>query len=239
MIVLLLENYREMSRYAADILARTLTTKPDALVCAATGHSPTGLYAHFVDLAQAKPELARQVRILKLDEWAGLGPEDEGSCDHYLTRHLLGPLGIGQDRVIAFDGKTQDPAEECKRVHAQVQAESPLDLAILGLGTNGHIGMNEPGDSLEAFCHVSTLTEESRQHGMIRHMAKPPTHGLTLGMGNLLSAEQLILMITGPGKNDICRHLLAKKTVSTQLPASFFWLHPNAICLIDSESVII
>ena len=231
-------NYQEMSLYAANILANTLSAKPDSLVCAATGHSPTGLYAHVVELARKQPDLTRHLRVLKLDEWKGLGPEDEGSCDNYLARHLLGPLGIGQEQVLAFDGKTSDPEEECRRVHNLLKQDT-LDLAILGLGTNGHIGMNEPGDSLEAFCHVSTLTEESRQHGMIRHLASPPTHGLTLGMGNLMTAAHILLLITGPGKNDIARRLLTQPTVSTQLPASLFWLHPHVTCLVDRESVTI
>lgn len=117
-----------------------------------------------------------------------------------------------------------------------MQTQAPIDLCILGLGKNGHIAFNEPGDTLHPYCHVAQLSPESMQHTMAQTMQTQPTYGLTLGMADILSAKKIILLITGSNKKSAIEKLL-QSNLTTHLPASLLWLHPDVDCLIDENSL--
>uniref|UniRef100_UPI0035937362 6-phosphogluconolactonase n=1 Tax=Pricia sp. TaxID=2268138 RepID=UPI0035937362 len=112
----------------------------------------------------------------------------------------------------------------------------PIDICILGLGKNGHIGFNEPAKTLTPFCHVAKLSEKSLQHSMANTMKPKPAYGLTLGMADILRSKKIILLLTGSDKQDIIFKLLSKE-ITTQLPASFLWLHHDVSCFIDSNAL--
>lgn len=231
MNVVTCENYERLSAQAAAIVGAQIERKHGLVVCAATGNSPVGLYVELARRATADRELFRAVRIVALDEWGGVRETDPGSAAGYLRERLVNPLAIAPDRFLAFDTAI-DPAEACRRMRAELERVGPIDLAILGLGRNGHIGFNEPGPALVPYCHVAQLTEETRRHAMTRTMADPPRHGLTLGMQEILAARRILLLVTGEGKHETVARLLSEE-VTTTLPASLLWLHGNVDCLID------
>jgi len=225
------ESYERLSAHAAALVAADVERKRNLLLCPATGSSPTGMYRDIAGRAAGDPELFRSISVVALDEWGGLGEGDPGSTTGYLKERLLDPLGIPADRFAAFD-TTVDAAIACGRMRAQLERIGPIDVCVLGLGVNGHIGFNEPTPSLVPHCHVARLSEESRRHAMARAMKNPPEFGLTLGMREILAARHIVLLVTGEGKQSVAARLLAGE-VTTMLPASLLWLHDNVDCLVD------
>lgn len=229
-------DHEAMSQQASNIITAQLTQKPDSLLCAATGGSPSRMYALLHHEAGQHPGLFARMKLIKLDEWGGLPPHHPASCEAYLQAQLIKPLGISRDRYLAFQSDAADPANECRRIQQELSRSGPIDLCVLGLGVNGHIAFNEPSDGLQAACHVAELSSQSLQHAMVADMDAKPTYGYTLGMADILQAKQIILLITGKNKEQATRSLLSGK-ITSRLPASFLSLHPNACCLIDQQAV--
>jgi len=148
---------------------------------------------------------------------------------------LLEPLRIDSERYVGFRADAADPTQECGRVQAEIDRRD-LDVCILGLGINGHLGLNEPAPSLQLGCHVASLTEESRRHGLLADLDPKPTHGVTLGIGDILRARKIVLLVTGRGKERAVAGLLAGK-LATELPVSFLALHDDADVFVDESSV--
>jgi galactosamine-6-phosphate isomerase len=212
---------------AGKIVLDAVRRKPDLVLCAATGMSPTGLYAYLAQHAKQEPALFGRMRVLKLDEWLGLPLNDPGSCESYIDRHVLRPLGVTRDRYFGFDAHAGNPTEECARVHDQV-VELGIDVAVLGVGADGHIGLNRPAATLPPFAHVVAFDPSARPHAMLT--GRGPTGGMTLGMGELLSAETIVLLAPGIVKRAVVDRL-AHPTVTTEFPVSLLWLHPRSVCL--------
>ena len=227
-------DYEEMSRRAAAHVIAAATAKSDFLLCAPTGHSPAGLYRELIRESARQPDLLRNFRVVKLDEWLEMPPSDPASCEHYLQRRLIEPLGIAAERYISFDAEAKDPAKECARISAEVDRQGPIDVCILGLGRNGHVGLNEPAPHLQPHCHVAKLSEETRGHMMMSGRGTKPASGLTLGMGDILASRNILLLVTGEGKQRAIGRFL-EATVTTDLPASFLWLHPNVDVMLDDS----
>src|SRR5262245_8914841 len=166
--------YEQMSKAAAASISEMLGHKRDAVLCTATGNSPTGLYREWVGAAQSNPGLFAAARIVKLDDWLGVPPDHPASCDYYLRHNVVDPLRVGSDRYLAFHPDAADPSQECERVQTELDRRA-LDICILGLGVNGHVGLNEPAPSLESGCHVARLTDETRTHGLLATLDVKPT----------------------------------------------------------------
>lgn len=230
-----LPDYESMSRAAADIIHDAARRKPDLLLCAATGGSPTGTYQRLVELAGRSPSDFAALRVIKLDEWGGLPMEDSGSCESYLRRHLLDPMGIADDRYVGFESRPEDGEEECREIREWLERQGPIDVALVGLGLNGHVALNEPADSLEPFAHVAELAPSSFSHSMLQSSRYRPQYGLTLGLGELLQARRVILLVSGESKREVFAHW-RKAKLSTRFPASLLHLHPRLTCLCDREA---
>ena len=217
----------ELNELASETIIHELQQNAKSLVCAATGNSPTGVYQKLVE--KKKGINASDLRFIKLDEWYGLGINDEGSCEKYLHEHLFNPLGISNQKYIAFDGKAADPEKELEHVTNYLDEHGPIDLCILGLGKNGHIAFNEPADALQSRAHMAPLSSTSLEHAMIKGTGEQIKFGMTLGMTDILQSKKIILLVNGTHKNAIMQKLMEQK-ISTQLPASFLWLHANVRC---------
>lgn len=229
-------DYAEMSRRAADSVLAAVAGKPDSLLCLATGHSPAALYVALAREARAKPGFFQNLRIIKLDEWLGVPASDPGSCEHYLRSRVLEPLAIDAARYLAFDGAAAEPLKECVRVNRALIRQGPIDLCILGLGKNGHLGLNEPGASLMPHCHVATLTEQTRQHSMVGEREDKPVRGMTLGMRDILDSRKILLLVTGQGKEAAAAKFF-ERAETPELPATFLWSHPDVEIWLDESTV--
>jgi galactosamine-6-phosphate isomerase len=229
------DSYDALSLEAASLIIAELKKNKNALLCAATGGSSTGTYAALKQQFDNNREVFSGLRVIKLDEWGGLRKNHPSTCESYLQEHLMGPLQISNDRYISFLSDPKDPVEECGRIAQDLKKAGPIDICILGLGMNGHLALNEPGTFLEAGPHVAKLSESSLMHPMIGANEGKPSYGLTLGMADIFRSAFILLLISGAKKKAITSAWL-KGQISTALPASLLWLHPNVVCLIDREA---
>jgi galactosamine-6-phosphate isomerase len=223
-------NAEAMSQKATEIVLEEVKRKPELLLCTASGSSPLPLYERLAREAQKNIRLFRETRVIPLDEWVGL-PAKEGSCHAYLKKHVLTPLQISKDRYYGFDPAAENLEEECGRIQNVLKNEGPIDICILGLGKNGHLGFNEPADVLHPHCHIMDLAAQTQQHIMIADIPSKPTMGLTLGMHDILSSKKIVLLVSGKGKEE-AKQKLRSAEISTQCPATFLWLHDNVDCLL-------
>jgi galactosamine-6-phosphate isomerase len=221
-------NYQELSVLASSFIVNEIKQNPDLLFCAATGGSPTGMYA---EMAKQK-SLFNQMRVIKMDEWGIIPSSHPDSCESYLEKHLLGPLEIPSSRYVSFDPNASDAHNEIQRVESYIQANSPMDICILGLGKNGHIAFNEPAPFLQAGFHKATLAESTIQHDPALSQGSEPAFGWCVGMQGILQSKKIIFLVTGKGKEAALKQILTKQ-ISTDCPASFLWLHPNVELITD------
>ena len=229
-------DYNAMSQLSCDSIVSDLRKQPRQLICMSTGNSPTGTYERLAKVFNDHPAFFNELIIAKLDEWGGIDSNEPSSCESYIQEKILQPLAIPQNRYISFKSNTVSPQKECDRIQIEIQKKGPIDICILGLGQNGHIGFNEPANTLTAHCHLAELTADSLNHQMINALDKKPTYGLTLGMADILQSKKIILLLTGSKKKDVIKKLLSKQ-ITTNLPASFLWLHNQVECYIDANSV--
>lgn len=227
----ILPDREALDREAAAFIWEVAGAKPDLLICLASGDTPTGTYA----LLAGAPERLASARFIQLDEWAGIGPDDPASCAAYLERTVRGPLAVPPERWLGIRGDAPDAAAECRRLQAALAAAGPIDLCILGLGRNGHLGLNEPAESFDPSCHIATLAEQTRTHPMLAETGSPVRQGLTLGLGDILRSRKILLMVSGAAKREPLTRL-AERRVTPQLPVSFLWLHGDAVCLCDADA---
>ena len=227
-----LENYAALSSKAASLISDEVKQNPSLLFCAATGGSPTGMYAEM-----AKDRLIyAQMRVVKMDEWGIIPLSHPDSCETYLEKHLLGPLEIDNNRYTTFDTKPEVVEAECLRMNTFLKENGALDICILGLGKNGHIAFNEPSDTLQPYFHKALLAESTIAHDPTLSHGDEPAYGLCVGMEGIMQSKKIIFLITGKGKQEAVKRIMERK-IGTDCPASFLWMHPNVECLIDSSAV--
>lgn len=228
-------SYEELSRKAKDIVVEEIKNKKNLLLCAATGGSPVVTYHLLGKEFQGQPELFDNLQIIKLDEWGGVPMNHPATCETYLQSHLIQPLQIPVSRYTGFSSNPKDPQKECARIQNKLDKTGPIDICILGLGMNGHVAFNEPAEFLHPHCHVAELSAESLEHTMAIEMQEKPTYGLTLGMADILHSKMIVILINGSQKKEIAKKFLSKK-ITSSVPASFLWLHPNVVCLIEKSA---
>jgi galactosamine-6-phosphate isomerase len=229
------KNYRTMSRWAADFIESELRSQPDLLLCASAGATPTGAYADLAARCVENRALFKKLRVLQIDEWGGLPLGHPATCRTDLEKKLLTPLAIGSERFGGFKSDAADPQRDCERISRWLEANGPIDICLLGLGLNGHLAMNEPGDEFVPHVHVSTLARTSLNHGMLKGLPKKPRYGLTLGLGDILRSRRILLVVSGQPKRAVLKRLLQMR-VSGQLPASFLWLHSDVTIICDRDA---
>lgn len=228
----------EMDEAAADLLSAVLGAKPSAAIALPTGKTPLGLYACLRERQQRGLVDWRTARYFNLDEFEGKGPQNEGSYAAFLFRHVFGPLGVPTSHVRLLKGDAADLDAECRAYEAAIAAAGGLDMAILGLGRNGHIAFNEPGDDWDLGTHRVALTGMTRaaQGGIYACAADVPTHGLTMGVSTLLSARRLLLLVAGAGKGTALEALLSGRP-DPAWPVTALVDHPDLTVLCDLSAL--
>ena len=222
----------EASESAALSLVGALEKRPDLTLCLATGNSPTRAYELFTASIRSRSLGAGQLRLLKLDEWGGLASDDPATCEVYLQRYLVAPLGLRGEQLVGFQSNAKDLDEECLRIRRHLLAADRIDVCVLGLGVNGHVGFNEPATELSARAHIATLSDASLGHSMLKETSSQTSVGLTLGIAEILAAREIFLLVFGTEKAEQLKILL-EGGVTTQFPASFLQLHSRVTCLCD------
>jgi galactosamine-6-phosphate isomerase len=228
-------DHEAASRHAADWLVGHLREKPESVLCLATGTSPMRAYALLCDRAREEPSLVDRCRIVKLDEWGGLAMDDPSTCEHSLRNALVRPLELA-DRYAGFESRPADAEAECARVASWLEENGPIDVCVLGLGLNGHIGFNEPAAFLRPHSHVAQLSDVTLTHAMVSGHRIRPTFGLTLGVSDLLQARHILMIVTGAAKREALARLLSGR-IATDFPASLLGLHGDVQLVCDEAAV--
>jgi galactosamine-6-phosphate isomerase len=236
MKLLIADTYEALSRQTADDLIQLLKDKDHPLLCTASGDSPAGLYRQINKKVQNKEIDISNWYFVGLDEWIGMNGNDEGSCRFYLDQQLFVPLRIQADKICFFDGKSKDPAQECDRIEHFIQQHGGIDVAIVGLGMNGHIGMNEPGTSPEVRSHITALDPVTQKVGQ-KYFKQPQqlTTGITLGLADIMEARYVFLIVSGQHKAEVV-HKMLDGPISKELPASLLRSHPGLHVYLDKEA---
>jgi len=233
--VCICDDAEAMSRKAVERILHALNRNPGLLLCAAGGSTPLRAYGLLAHDRSRHPDLFQGLRVIKLDEWGGLKMNAPGSCEHQLRTHLVAPLELSEDRYFGFNSDPSDPQAECERARHYLADRGPIDLCVLGLGMNGHLGMNEPAPSLQPEAHIAQLAPTTLRHPMLTEATDSPGYGLTLGMAEILHSREILLLVSGAAKREPLRRL-RRREITTEFPASFLWLHPNCTLLCDREA---
>jgi glucosamine-6-phosphate isomerase len=236
MKLIVTDTYEDMSRLASDEVVQFMQYTGHPLLCPASGDSPAGLYKELAGRFAKQQLDVSSWYYVGLDEWAGMNGSDEGSCRYHLNQQLFFPLKVKEERICFFDGKAEDLVKECKDVEAFIQQHGGIDVAIVGLGMNGHIGMNEPGTPAILHSHVTAIDPITQQVGQ-KYFKKEQqlSQGITLGFATLMEARHIILLVSGAHKADIVQKVLEEE-ISEQLPATILRRHPSLRVYLDNEA---
>ncbi|MGV9251517.1 glucosamine-6-phosphate deaminase [Streptomyces sp. NPDC003697] len=222
----------------AEAMARLLRKKPDALLGVATGSTPLPVYEALAARVRSGAVDTSYARIAQLDEYVGLPADHPESYRSVLRREVLKPLGIGTEAFLGPDGTAEDVQAACEAYDRALAEAGGVDLQLLGIGTDGHIGFNEPCSSLASRTRIKTLTERTRTDNarfFEGDVDQVPHHVITQGIGTILEARHLVLLATGEGKADAVAATV-EGPVAAVCPASALQLHPHATVVADEAA---
>lgn len=224
-----------VARAIARLVGQRLQAQPSSVLALPTGRTAIPFYRALVERHQAGRAPFRRVSTFNLDEFLGVGPRDAGSYASYMREHLFAHVDLQEGRRHLLNGLAADPEREAARFERALARAGGLDVAVLGIGGNGHIGFNEPARGLTARTHVVRLDASSRRANaylFAGRLSRVPSRALTMGVGTILGARTVVLMATGAGKRAIVRRALLGP-VTTDVPASLLQAHPDVIVMVD------
>lgn len=237
MKIIITKNYDEMSSVAADLVEKCINKKPNAILGLATGSTPIGLYKELIKRHNDNKISFKDITSVNLDEYIGLPGDHDQSYRYFMNENLFNHVDIDKTKTFVPNGKAEDLNEEAKNYEKNIDDLGGIDLQILGIGTNGHVGFNEPSSKLELYTHIEDLTE-STIHANSRFFDSiddVPTTAISMGIGSIFKAKEIILLASGENKAKIMQTL--KDTLVTPLiPASFLKLHPNVTIIMDEDA---
>lgn len=233
----ILETVDDVSRYTAQRLIAKITAAPAAILGLATGSTMEPVYAKLLEYMQQTPINVSQLTTFNLDEYMGLNPQHPQSYNYFMYRHLFNQLAIPANHIHLPDGLATDIEAVCNAYSNSIQTLGGLDLQLLGIGSNGHIGFNEPKTSFASRTHVVELSEQTRiDNGrFFTEQSEMPTHAITMGIQDILDAKEIILVATGRNKTDIMAQFF-NSAIDEELPASALKQHKNLTIVLDREA---
>lgn len=237
MDVAIFDTAEEASHRLAEHVAAAVRDRPDLVLGLAAGRSPVETYAELSRMCARGLVDLRHVSTFSLDEFVGIPASDSRSFRQFMERHFFSHVNVDARRIGFLDGTAADLDAECERYESAIERASGLGLQLLGIGANGHIGFNEPGDELASRTHRVVLLESTRRANapLFGGAAQVPREALSMGMGTILSAEAIALIATGSSKAR-CVERAVRGPVTTRLPASFLQLHRRVAIYLDREA---
>ncbi len=230
------DNYQELSEKVADVVINLVKKKKNAVITFPSGDSPLGLLRCLVKKAKDGVVDFSSCHFVGLDEWVGMDISDEGSCQHFMYNEFFIPLGIHPDQITYFDARSNNLDRACKQVDEEVSKLGGIDLVVLGIGMNGHLGFNEPGVSEELYSHSIELDEVTKVVGQKYFPGKTLlTKGISLGLKQIMNSGEVILIANGAKKAPIIRQTV-EGAIGNEVPASLMRRHPRATLYIDREA---
>lgn len=236
MKVVKVRNNEELSINARNIIVDVLHSYSTPVLGLATGSTPEKTYRYLVQQYIRGEISFADVIAFNLDEYVGLAPTNPFSYRHYMNKHLFGKVNMNRENIHIPDGLAQNLEKECEKFEQTIKGVGPIHLQLLGVGLNGHIGFNEPGTSFNSRTHVAKLTESTRQVNsrFFDSIDDVPKEALTMGIGTIMDAEQIILLVQGNHKKEILKEIIYGE-VTEEVPASVLQNHPNAVVITDID----
>lgn len=234
MIIYEAKDYKDMSRKAANIISAQIIMKPNCVLGLATGSTPIGTYEQLVEWYHKGDLDFSKVTSVNLDEYRGLEKSNDQSYDYFMHEHLFDKVNIHPENVNLPDGMAEDAEKECKRYEELIRSLGGVDLQLLGLGHNGHIGFNEPGAAFEKETHCVNLTERTIEANK-RFFASAddvPKQAFTMGIKTIMQAKKILVIASGEDKAEILKEAFFGP-VTPAVPASILQLHNNVIVVGD------
>lgn len=225
-----------IAQYVSELLIKQIKTKPNSTLGLATGSTMLPVYKKFVEQVKQENLDLSEIRTFNLDEYLGLAPEHEQSYHYFMQENLFKHVGLDSKQTHLPNGLAENMSKEC-RVYSEALDEAKLDVQLLGIGTNGHIGFNEPYTSFDSLTHVIELSENTRKDNsrFFDNVKDMPTHAITMGLADIMSAREVILVVTGKHKAEIMAQLF-HSPVTEAMPASVLKQHHNILILMDEEA---
>lgn len=237
MEVIILPSIEECANLGACMVSELVTSKPNAVLGLATGSTPIPVYAELVRLHNESGLSFSKIKSFNLDEYIGLSPDHSCSYRFFMKEHFFDLIDIEQDFTYVPNGMVDDISEECSKYESAIKKCGGIDLQILGIGSDGHIGFNEPGSSLSSRTRIKTLASET-----IRDNARffddedeVPRHCITMGVGTILDAKSVLLLAFGESKADIVAKSI-EGPITSMIPASVLQMHQNVTVLLDDKA---
>jgi glucosamine-6-phosphate deaminase len=235
MRIVIHRNAKDASTALARFVARVLQLQPDVTLGLPTGQTPIVFYRELVALHRAGEVDFRQATTFNLDEFCGISGDDPRSFRTFMRRHLFAHVNLPAEQAHVLDGRRKDWRAEIREFESAIAAAGGLDLVLLGIGRNGHIGFNEPAPMLAARTHRTRLMESTRRANAALtggDWRRVPTQALSMGIGTMLEARAVVLLATGADKAGVIGRAL-RGPITTRLPASMLQLHPNVLVVVD------
>lgn len=230
------KNYQELSDFAASEIANSIKNKPSLVLCLASGDTPKLTVDLLVKKLKEDKIDYSKITFIGLDEWVGLPPTNNGSCHFFFKTKLIGPLQLSQSQYFLFNALAEDLKNECAKMDRFIEQKEAIDIMVVGIGMNGHIGFNEPGSSFDNLSHVIELDEVTRSVGQ-KYFNEPVelSKGITIGFKQLLNAKKVFLMANGSKKAEVIKKTV-QGPITENFPASIMQRHENGFVLVDDEA---
>lgn len=238
MIVYKGKNYAEVSRKAANIISAQIIMKPDCVLGLATGATPVGAYQQLIKWYEKGDLDFSSVKSVNLDEYIGLDIADPHSYRYFMNENLFHHVNIDMKNTHVPHGMEKEPKKICENYDNIIQRLGGIDLQVLGLGHNGHIGFNEPGGAFEKGTHLVDLTESTIEANkrFFEKESDVPRQAYTMGIKNIMMAKKILLMVSGKNKAEILKKVLTGP-ITPQVPASILQLHNDVIVVADEDAL--
>ena len=227
-------NYEELSQKAAEFVAAQITLKPDCVLGLPTGSTPIGMYARLVEMGMDFSE----VTTFNLDEYYPIKKDNPQSYHYFMTENLYSKVNLKPENIYIPNGETTDPAAECKNYEKSILTCGGLDMQVLGIGQNGHIGFNEPGEMLNSYTHVTKLTQNTIEANarFFNSMDDVPKQALTMGVATIMRARRILLLASGKSKARVV-HALQGSVIDPEIPATILAAHNDVTVIADAEAL--
>ena len=238
MRLIVCDNQQDIAAIGADMIAEVIKSNPAAVLGLATGSTPVPMYQELIRRYQAGELDFSTVRSVNLDEYYPLAPDNDQSYRYFMNHQLFDYVNIDKNNTHVPDGLAKDPAASCAEYEQLIRELGGIDIQVLGIGGNGHIGFNEPAEALDPLTHLTDLTEDTIRANarFFESEADVPRHAVTMGIGTILSARRILLIATGAAKAKAIATVLSGK-LTTGCPASLLNLHDDVTILCDTAAV--
>ena len=237
MRVIIAKDYNEMSKFAAEEMASDINKNPNIVLGLATGGTPVGMYKELIKMNKKEKVDFSNVKTINLDEYVGLDGDHDQSYRYFMNENLFNHININKNNTFVPNGLATDIETECKDYDKRVSELGGIDVQLLGIGNNGHIGFNEPNDFLNLGTHLTDLKNNTIEANarFFDSIDKVPKKAITMGLGGIMKAKKIILIASGENKADIIEKLVNGK-ITTQVPASMLQMHNNLVVIIDKDA---